>query len=48
LFVGEIFAAHLKQIQGYVKDKQWMENAIQELIALLHKDYPTLMSVPGR
>lgn len=45
--VGDILAAHLKQVQGQVKDKQWMENATQELIALLRDDYPTLMSVLG-
>lgn len=45
--VGEILAAHLKQVQEQVKDKQWTENATQELITLLRDDYPTLMSVLG-
>ncbi len=45
--VGEILAAHLKQVQEQVKDKQWVENATQELITLLRDDYPTLMSVLG-
>jgi hypothetical protein len=43
--VGEILASHLKQVQEQVKDQQWNEAAIQELIALLRDDYPTLMSV---
>jgi hypothetical protein len=43
--IGEVLAAHLKQVQEQVKDQQWNEAAIQELIALLRDDYPTLMSV---
>ncbi len=45
--VGEILAAHLKQVQEQVGDKQWLEAATQELITLLRDDYPTLMSVLG-
>jgi hypothetical protein len=45
--VGEILAAHLKQVQEKVKDKAWIENATHELITLLRDDYPTLMSVLG-
>jgi len=43
--VGEVLAAHLKQVQELVKDKKWIESATQELITLLRDDYPTLMSV---
>ncbi len=45
--IGEILAAHLKQVQEKVKDKAWIENATHELITLLRDDYPTLMSVLG-
>ncbi len=45
--VGEILAAHLKQVHEQVKDKAWMDNATQELITLLRDDYPILMSVLG-
>lgn len=45
--VGEILAAHLKQVQEQVKDKVWVESATHELITLLRDDYPTLMSVLG-
>jgi len=45
--VGEILAAHLKQVREKIKDDQWVENATQELITLLRDDYPTLMSVLG-
>jgi hypothetical protein len=45
--VGEVLAAHLKQVQELVKDKKWIESATQELITLLRDDYPTLMSVLG-
>ena len=45
--VGEILAAHLKQVQEQVKDKVWIESATHELITLLRDDYPTLMSVLG-
>lgn len=45
--IGEILAAHLKQVQEKLKDKKWGENATQELITLLRDDYPTLMSVLG-
>jgi hypothetical protein len=43
--VGEVLAAHLKQVQEQGKDNQWNEAAVQELIALLRDDYPMLMSV---
>ena len=45
--IGEILAAHLRQVRERVKDDQWVENATQELITLLRDDYPTLMSVLG-
>jgi hypothetical protein len=45
--IGEVLAAHLKQVQEKVKDNKWIENATQELITLLRDDYPTLMSVLG-
>src|ERR1700690_10081 len=41
--IGEVLAAHLKQVQEKVKDDLWNESAIQELIALLRDDYPMLM-----
>ena len=43
--IGEVLAAHLKQVQEQVKDHQWNEAAVQELIALLRDDYSMLMSV---
>ncbi len=43
--IGEVLAAHLKQVQELVKDRKWIESATQELITLLRDDYPTLMSV---
>jgi len=45
--IGEILAAHLRQVREKVKDEQWVEAATQELITLLRDDYPTLMSVLG-
>jgi hypothetical protein len=45
--VGEILAAHLKQVEDRVKDNKWTQAATQELITLLRDDYPTLMSVLG-
>jgi hypothetical protein len=45
--IGEILAAHLKQVNEQVKDKAWIDSATQELISLLRDDYPTLMSVLG-
>ena len=45
--IGEVLAAHLEQAGKAHKDSTWRENAIQELIALLRDDYPTLMSVLG-
>ena len=45
--IGEVLAAHLKQVQELVKDQKWIESATQELITLLRDDYPTLMSVLG-
>jgi hypothetical protein len=41
--IGELLAAHLKQVQ----DQKWTEAATHELISLLRDDYPTLMSVLG-
>ncbi|HUI89994.1 MAG TPA: hypothetical protein VLX61_14850 [Anaerolineales bacterium] len=43
--VGEILAAHLKQVQEKIQDEKWNEAATRELIELLRDDYPTLMSV---
>jgi hypothetical protein len=43
--IGEVLAAHLKQVQELVKDRKWIESATQELITLLRDDYPTLMAV---
>ena len=45
--VGEILAAHLKQVEDQVKDNKWIQDATQELITLLRDDYPKLMSVLG-
>ncbi len=45
--IGEILAAHFKQVQEKIKDDQWIGKATQELITLLRDDYPTLMSVLG-
>jgi hypothetical protein len=45
--IGELLAAHLKQVQDQVKDRKWTEDATHELISLLRDDYPTLMSVLG-
>jgi len=45
--IGEVLAAHLRQVQEQVKDSKWAESATQELITLLRDDYPTLMSVLG-
>lgn len=45
--IGEILAAHIQmatRAHGKNGDK-WKEAAVQELIALLRDDYPTLMSV---
>lgn len=44
--IAEILAAHLQQA-GAVHPPQWKQQAIQEVIALLRDDYPTLMSVLG-
>lgn len=45
--VGEVLAAHILQASMAHKDLTWRENAVQELIALLRDDYPTLMSALG-
>ncbi len=45
--IGEVIAAHMLQASKAHKDSTWRENAIQELIALLRDDYPTLMSALG-
>ena len=45
--IGEVLAAHIFQVSKVSKDSIWRENAIQELIALLRDDYPTLMSTLG-
>jgi hypothetical protein len=45
--IGEALAAHMLQASKAHKDSAWRENAIQELIALLRDDYPTLMSALG-
>jgi hypothetical protein len=44
---GEVLAAHILEVKNKTGDKQWVENATQELITLLRDDYPTLMSVLG-
>ncbi|MFZ5879362.1 MAG: hypothetical protein ACOY0R_08320 [Chloroflexota bacterium] len=45
--IGELLAAHLKQVRDQVGDAKWIEAATHELISLLRDDYPTLMSVLG-
>jgi hypothetical protein len=45
--IGELLASHIQQASAAHKSKEWSEKAIQELIALLRDDYPTLMSVLG-
>jgi len=45
--VGEILAAHLMHVHQLIRDKSWVESAVQELITLLRDDYPTLISVLG-
>ncbi len=45
--IGELLAAHLKQVHDQVGDPKWAEAATHELISLLRDDYPTLMSVLG-
>ncbi|PWH16308.1 MAG: hypothetical protein DDG60_04275 [Anaerolineae bacterium] len=42
--IGEIFAAHIQQAAA-AHPPAWKEQAVQEVIALLRDDYPTLMSV---
>lgn len=42
---GEVLAAHILDVKQRIKNKQWVEEAIQELITLLRDDYPTLMAV---
>ncbi|MCS6994706.1 MAG: hypothetical protein N2117_11980 [Anaerolineales bacterium] len=42
--LGEILAAHIQQASA-ANPPAWKDQAIQELIALLRDDYPTLMSV---
>lgn len=44
--LGEILAAHIQQA-GAAQSPKWKDQAVQELIALLRDDYPTLMSVLG-
>lgn len=44
---GEVLAAHILDVKRRTKNNQWVEQAIQELIALLRDDYPTLMAVLG-
>jgi hypothetical protein len=48
--VGELLAAHLKQVAGAQKTSGtpvWIGEATMELITLLRDDYPTLMGVLG-
>jgi hypothetical protein len=45
--IGEVLAAHIRQVDSARKDPAWRERAIQEIIILLRDDYPTLMSVLG-
>ncbi len=45
--IGELLAAHIRQVSRSTQDKKWVAAATQELITLLRDDYPTLMSVLG-
>jgi hypothetical protein len=48
--IGELLAAHIRQTRAAHAqggDPDWAQAAMQELIALLRDDYPTLMSVLG-
>ncbi len=45
--IGELFAAHFKQVKSVNHDSVWSKNAVQELMTLLRDDYPTLMSILG-
>ncbi len=44
---GEVLAAHILDVKQRTKNNKWVEAAVQELIALLRDDYPTLMAVLG-
>lgn len=44
---GEVLAAHILDVKQRTNNRKWVEQAIQELIALLRDDYPTLMAVLG-
>ena len=44
---GEVLAAHILDVKHRTNNNKWVEQAIQELIALLRDDYPTLMAVLG-
>jgi hypothetical protein len=48
--VGELFAAHVQQVQPHqvqAGHPDWRDRAVQELIVLLRDEYETLMSVLG-
>jgi len=45
--IGELVAAHIRQVQARRTDPGWKALASQEVITLLRDDYPTLMSVLG-
>ncbi len=48
--VGELLAAHLRLVGEYHPangNRDWKNDAVQELITLLRDDYPTLMTVLG-
>ena len=45
--VGEVLAAHVKDVKQRTKDEKWVESATRELITLLRDDYPALMEVLG-
>lgn len=46
--LGELLAAHIRQAQTAHKDGvEWRQAAVQEIIAMLRDDYPSLISVLG-
>jgi hypothetical protein len=46
--VGELLAAHISQAyKAHKHNKEWLNQATQELITLLRDDYATLMTVMG-
>jgi hypothetical protein len=45
--IGEVLAAHIRQVREVTHNEEWVSRATQELITLLRDDYPTLMNVLG-